>query len=156
MKFNPISEQEAEAQSANLWPDGEYEFEVKNAKEKEATSGNDMFALEIWLYNNDGGKKLVFDYLVLSDKSAWKLRHFASSCGMIPQYESGAMSAGEMTGRAGKCTVGTQPAKDGFPAKNIVRGYVKATGQTARTATPPAARRPEMAPAGDLDDEIPF
>lgn len=154
MKFNPVSEQEADAQSANLWPDGEYDFEVKSAEEKEAKSGNDMFALELWIYNDEGSKKLVFDYLVLSEKSAWKLRHFAESCGMVPQYESGAMIGGEMIGRTGKCNIGTQPAKDTFPSKNAVRGYVKAKGQPPRTVST-QARKPAMASA-DLDDDVPF
>jgi hypothetical protein len=154
MKFKPVSEQEADAQSANLWPDGEYDFEVKVAEEKEAKSGNDMFALELWIFDDGGGRKNVFDYLVLSEKSAWKLRHFASSCGMILQYEGGAMMAGEMEGRTGRCTIGTQPAKDGYAAKNVVRGYVKASGAAPVTQRPPAQR--VKAPAGDIDDEIPF
>lgn len=155
MKFNPVTEQEADAQSSNLWPDGEYDFEVKEAEEKEAKSGNDMFAMELWLYDQAGGRKVIFDYLVLSEKSAWKLRHFASSCGMISQYESGAMMAGEMFGRTGRCTIGTQPAKDGFPAKNVVRGYVKGNGPSlSRPAQQPSQRA--KAPAGDLDDEVPF
>lgn len=154
MRVTPISEQEADALSTNLWPDNEYDYEIKEAEEKTSRAGNDMFALQIWLYDDQGAKKMVFDYLINEERQSWKIRHFAASCGLLPQYEKGSLMVGEMIGRTGRCTIGSQPAKDGYPAKNVVRGYVKATGATPVTARPPAQR--EKAPAGDIDDEIPF
>lgn len=155
MRFTPLSEQEAEAQSANLWPDGEYDFEVRDATEKESSQGNEMTELEVWIYDQSGGRRLVFDYLVATEKSAWKIRRFAASCGLLPQYDRGTLMANEMVGRTGKCLVRTRPAKDGYQAKNIIQDYLKAASM-ARSASSPASPSRAKAPAGDIDDEIPF
>lgn len=155
MRFTPVSEQEADSQSANLFPNGDYDFEVREATEKESASGNEMTELEVWIFDSSGTRKLLFDYLVVTEKSAWKIRHFAASCGLLPQYERGSLSANEMVGRTGKCTVATQPAKDGYPAKNVIRDYLKAAG--APVSRPTQSRPKAMATAGDdLNDEIPF
>lgn len=152
MRVTPLSEKEADDQSANLWPDGEYDFEVKEASEETSNAGNDMFKLELWIYNQEGGRRIVFDYLVSSEKSAWKIRHFAASCGLLPQYEAGQLIESEIVGRTGRCAIATQPAKDNYPAKNVVRGYVKAAA-TSRASVPSSRAK---APAGDIDDDIPF
>ena len=57
MKFTPVSEQEADAMSANLWPNGDYDFEVREATEKESASGNEMTELEVWIYDASGGRR---------------------------------------------------------------------------------------------------
>jgi hypothetical protein len=157
MKFTPITEQEAEAQSSSIWPDGTYDFEVKEAEEKTSQAGNEMTELQVWIFNKEGDRKMVFDYLVSSEKASWKIRHFAASCGLIRQYETGSLLAPEIVGRTGQCTIGTQKARDSYPAKNVIRDYVKTAGSTAHTGvSAPAAGRREKAPAGDIDDEIPF
>jgi len=155
MRVTPLSEKEADEQSSNLWSDGDYDFQVKSAEEKESSSGNDMFALEVWIFDSDGNRKMLFDYLVNAEKSAWKIRHFAASCGLLRSYENGTLEEGEMIDRVGRCTIGTQAAKDGYPAKNVIRGYIKASGTSE---SQPVARTPTRAkaPAVDLDDEIPF
>jgi hypothetical protein len=161
MKFNPISEEEAEAQSSDLWPAGEYDFEVREATEKESSAGNDMTELELWIYDKHGSRRLVFDYLVATEKSAWKLRHFAASCGLLPQYQKGVLMANEMVGRTGKCEIGIRK-QEGYADKNTVRSYLKAaaTGEQAQERVPGSSRIKSpgrvKAPAGDIEDDIPF
>lgn len=154
MRFTPVSEEEANAQSSGIWPAGDYDFEIKDATEKESASGNEMTELEVWLYDDGGKRKMVFDYLVVTEKSAWKIRHFAASCGLLAQYERGSLMANEMVGRTGKCTVATQAANNGYPAKNVIRDYLKAEAAQISRPTQPRTRTP--APAGDIDDDIPF
>lgn len=149
MKFSPLSEKEAAAQSANLWPDGEYDYTVRAAEEKLSGAGNEMTELQVTVFDSEGTEKLVYDYLVSSPKSAWKIRHFAASCGLLSKYETGSLEAFEMVGRPGRCVLASRPAKDGYPAKNVIRDYV-ATSQAQQTKTP------AKAPADDLSDEIPF
>ena len=153
MRFTPISEEAAASQSAGLWEAGEYDFEIREATEKESKSGNEMVELEVWIYDTSGGRRLVFDYLVATEKSSWKIRHFAASCGLLAQYEKGTLMASEMVGRTGKCEVGVQPAKDGYQAKNVIRGYVRSSEKQAQSR--PVQSRVKS-PAGDIDDEIPF
>jgi hypothetical protein len=154
MRFNPLSEEEANAQASGVWEDGEYDYEVIEAEEKQSNAGNDMFALELSIFNANGSRKKVFDYLVISDKAAWKLRHFSTSCGLLAQYQRGSLMANEMIGRTGRCTIGTQAAKDSYPAKNVVRDYIGSAAPAQRSAQ---QRQRQPVPAGsDLDDEIPF
>jgi hypothetical protein len=152
MKFTPLSEQEAESQSSGLWPDGQYDFEVREATEKESSTGNEMTELEVWIYNPSGDRRLVFDYLVVTEKSAWKIRSFAASCGLLPQYERGTLIANEMVGRTGRCILMTRPANDGYPAKNTIKSYVKAAAGAVRASSGSRAK----VPVSDIDDEVPF
>jgi hypothetical protein len=160
MKFDPISEKEAEELSTNLWRDGEYDYEIREASEEISKAGNEMIKLELWIFDPSGGRRLLFDYLINGERTSWKIRHFASSCGLLSQYDKGLLMAPEIVGRTGRCTIGTQQAKDSFPAKNVVRGYVKGAASAANASPRPASARPSnrvKAPAGpDMDDEIPF
>lgn len=152
MRITPISEEEADAQSSNLLPPGTYDYEIRDASEETSAAGNEMIRVEVFIFSQDGSRRLVWDYLVGSEKAAWKVRRFASSCGLLEQYEKGMLIAPEIVGRTGKCVVAIRPARDQYPPQNTIRDYVKAAG-----APSPAPRKPVHAGAGsDLDDEIPF
>lgn len=145
MKVTPISE--AEAADAGLWKRGLYDFEVLEAKERVSKNGNDMIEVNLKLYDTEGRSFRLFDYLVSSEGMAFKVRHFSSSIGLLAQYEAGELAAHDCTGKAGRCQVGIQKAKDGYPAKNIVTDYLpQIVGQPLI-----ASKAPE-----DMDDEIPF
>lgn len=141
MRVEPKSEKEI--QEMNLRDPGEFDFLVDAAEEKRSQKGNDMVELKLKMEDGQGRTFFLYDYLVSTDAMAFKLRHFAKSVGMLTEYEKGEMEAMHMEGRTGKCKVGTQPAKNGYPAKNIVTDYLFADG--------------EEVPAKQLqDDEIPF
>ncbi len=154
MRVTPLSDEEAAALTADLWPAGGYDFEVRAATEETSKSNNDMIKLEVWIYNHSGGRRLCFDYLVSSEKAAWKVHQFAASCGLTEQYKSGDLMPAEIVGRTGFCEVAVQKATDDYPAKNIIRSYVKAKDMPQPTRATAPAR--EKAPVGDIDDEIPF
>ncbi len=157
MRFTPLTDEEAAEQSNNLWPAGMYDFEVRQADETTSqTSGADMIKLEVWIFNTEGGRRLCFDYLVSSPKAAWKIAQFCASCGLSEQYKSGNLMTAEIIGRTGQCEVVVQPARDAFPAKNVIKTYLKSKDAPATRAAP-NPRKPVHAGAGsDLDDEIPF
>lgn len=148
MKVSPISEEQANSQSSSLWPAGEYDYEVKEAIEGTSKAGNEMISMQVWLFDANGGRKMVFDYL-LSDKAAWKVRHFAASCDMMGAYEAGELNAEDIVGRTGRCNVGTQPAQNGYEARNTIKDYIM-------SKTPSPAMSKAKLPADDLDDGIPF
>jgi hypothetical protein len=157
MLFTPVTEEAADAQGNDLWPNGSYDYEIRQATETTSKAGNAMFSLEVWIYKPDGDRKLVFDYLVASDKAAWKIRSFAASCGLVQQYETGCLMEAEIVGRTGRCTVGTQAASNGYAAKNHITGYLRAEGAAMTPPDRAPARKPVPAGAGsDLDDIIPF
>lgn len=128
MRVEPKTE--AEIQTMNLRNPGEYDFLVADAIEKISGKGNEMVELKLQMEDSEGRNFVLFDYLVSIDSMAYKLRHFAETTGLIPEYEKGDFAAEHMLGKTGRCKVGTQPAKGQYPAKNVVSDYI-GTGNTA-------------------------
>jgi hypothetical protein len=58
-----------------------------------------------------------------------------------------------MIGRTGVCEVGTRPAKDGYPAKNVIRTWFPRQQEKAAAARPNARTK---SLADDLNDVVPF
>ena len=75
----------AEAGNRFLVPDGIYEMEVIDAKEKKSQAGNPMLELkwEIVGKNGDNGPQLK-DWLVMSEAVMWKIDAFLVACGKHP------------------------------------------------------------------------
>lgn len=119
MKFTPRSDEEL----SKAFPKGEYPFEVVGAVDKTSKSGNDMIELNLAIYHPNGKQARVFDYLL--EVMEFKLKHFCQAVGLLHLYEKGTFGADDAFGRSGKCIIDIQPAKDGYPEKNIVKDYVK-------------------------------
>ncbi len=158
MRFTPQSEQQVQESSNKFgpWRNGIYDFEIAEAEEKQSKAGNDMLVLTLHVYNRDGERRVIYDYLL--ESIPHKLRHAAAGCGLMAEYHRGQLSSVDFYGKTGRLKLGLQPEKDGFPAKNVVRDYLTAPSvHTAEPPPPPSARKPVPAGAGsDLDDEIPF
>lgn len=145
MKVTPISEKEAA--EAGLRQRGIYDFEVLEADDQISSAMNEMIKLNVKLFDKEGNSFRLFDYLVSSKGMAYKVRHYASATGQLPQYENGDLRAEDQVGKTGQCQVGIQAAKNGFPAKNVVSDYVP--------IVPGAPLIASMSDA-EMDDEIPF
>lgn len=144
MKFAPKSEKEIAEE--NLIKPGFYDFEVVDATEKTSKSGNEMIELKLNVFDGDS-PRIVIDYLL--ESMAFKLRHAADACGLLPNYEAGSLLADDFKGKSGKLKIKIDKDKSGqYADKNGVGDYVK------REATAIPDGRP-VAPA-DLDDSIPF
>lgn len=143
MKFTPISE--ADAATVGLWPAKIYDFEVVEASDSRSKSGNEMIKLNVAVFNDEGKHRKIFDFLVDSEKTQYKVRHFAASCGMLVQYEKGELRAVDLMHKTGRCQVRQEPAANGYPAKNTIADYV-----------PVLAGAPLVESVKDMDDEIPF
>lgn len=141
MKFQPKSEKELA--EANLWPVGEYAFEVLDAEEAADKNGNDMFKLRVKVFKNDGASQNIFDY-VSASWMEFKLRHLAEACGVLDDYEKGEIEAYQLVGKTGKCKVNVSKDKTGqYPDKNGIADYIVASAGSTK-------------PAVDDDDQIPF
>lgn len=149
MRVTPISEKEAA--ESGLRKRGLYDFEVLEAKERTSKAGNDMIETNVKLYDSEGHNFRLFDYLVSSEGMAYKVRHFASATGLLPAYEKGDLIADDCVGKTGRCQIGIQPAKDGYPAKNIIQDYVP-----MKAGAPLIASMSAKDVAKELDDDIPF
>ncbi len=153
MRFEPKTEKEVAVDG--LLPLGDYDFEVAHAEEKQSGAGNDMIALRLRVYDNEGQFRTVFDYLVGTDGAAYKVRHFAYSVGLGAQYEKGELRADDLEGRTGKAKVCIKKDKSKqYPDKNAIADYLPPGAAGNGAAKPGAADpRPEPPP---FDDEIPF
>jgi hypothetical protein len=159
----PISEAEADAGGFEPWKAGTYDFTILDASDEVSSSGNEMIKLTIAIYNAEGRTRKVFDYLVDSPKTQFKIRHFASAVGLTEQYEAGELDINEIVDRSGKLKLAIKPAQGDYPAGNQVSDYIKGSGaETVVRQAPPKAAAKSAKPAKTSnevaldDDSIPF
>jgi len=122
MKFKPKTEKELA--EANLWPVGQYPFEILESEEKKDKNDDPMFALKVKVFKDSGGSQNIFDY-VSPTWMEFKLRHLAEACGLLAEYEQGEMEAYQLVGRTGVCKVNVSKDKTGqYPDKNGIGDYI--------------------------------
>lgn len=156
MQFTPKTEAELQKEEDDrlaefLWPAQECDFEIPYAGlDKTSSKGNDMIELQVTVYNADGKKQNIFDYLM--PKMAFKFRHAAYACGLGELYESGNITGADFEGKAGRCLVKIQAAQNGYAAKNVIEDYVVTTDAQVQATAAKTVR----AGATQLNDDIPF
>lgn len=139
MKFTPKTQQQLD--EALLWPVGTYSYEIINAEDRLSKKGNEMIALKLQIFNDEGGHAFVDDYLL--EAMAHKLRNAARACGLIDKYEAGHLEAYDFLNKTGKVTIKIDKSKDpAYSDKNTVAKYLE----------PDAGDAAEL----DLDDKLPF
>lgn len=133
---------EKEIEEMNLWPAGEYGFEIFEAKDTiskvkpDGTGGNEMIELKLKVFNNEGGYKILSDYLLDIDSMAFKIRHACDACGLIDRYEAGQITANDFIGKTGYLKLRVQKDKaEKYPDKNTVQDYI--VSDTASHEIPP-------------------
>lgn len=138
MRFDPKD-------AVNLMPDGEYDAEIVDAEEQRSSKGNDMMKLTVRVFPG-GGPRIVFDYAVVPS-TLYKLKQLAGAAGLADKFASGELQAEDVKGQSVRVTIGTEPAKNGFDAKNKITRYLPqvAGEMPGRSSTPPRH-----------DDDIPF
>lgn len=165
----PQPQTEAEAASSGrgaVWRIGTYDFECHDAADDVSKgSGEDMIKLTLYVFNDQGDKRTVYDYLPSSAKAQWKVRSFAKSVGLIADYEAGELNCYDIVGKTGKLKLGIKRAQGEYSEDNLVTAYVEAPDMperaprpAARPAAPAQTRQPTAAQraTADLNDEIPF
>lgn len=91
-----------------VFPEGDYDFTVVNFKRDRAKeSGNNMAVLDLEV--TDGKKKTVIkDWLVLTNKTKWKIASFFRSVGLKKHGENIKMKWKESVGTSGRCTLSVE------------------------------------------------
>jgi hypothetical protein len=151
MKFVPKTEKEIAEE--NLWPAGEYSFEIIEAEDKVSKSGNEMIELTLRVFNSEGGFKIVNDYLL--EAISYKLRHAAEVCGLLDNYNRGHLLANDFFGKTGFVKLKIDKDKEGkYPDKNGIADYITERSKSNGHAAPVKA----AAKSQDTfqDDTIPF
>ncbi len=145
MKFEPKSEKQIIEE--NLTPEGEYDFEVVHAEEKQSSKGNEMIELSLKVFVGEK-TRLISDYLL--EAMAFKLIHFCEATGLSDRYEAGILSAFDCIGSTGKLELVIQPGKGTYGPKNSVKDYIP-DGEPRKRELPEAMKGPKFE-----DDSIPF
>lgn len=153
MKFTPKTEKEIEVE--NLWPEGVYSFEIFKTDDKPSRSGNQMITLSMFIYNENGDKKIVNDYLL--EAAAYKLRHAAVTCGLMSHYENGFLACADFEEKTGKVKVGIEKDKSGnYSDKNVIKDYIPSDHQLHKAVSSHNKAKQNAYVATDLNDEVPF
>ena len=149
----PAELQAESSRSNNIWPRGNYDFEVMAAEEKVSKSGNEMIELRLRVYDAAGNSQTIWDYLL--DNIAYKIAHACETMGLADQYAVGELHAEDFIGKTGKLVLYIRKAENGYAEKNAVADYVNSKATATRSGPDP--RKPIPAGGGtDLADEIPF
>lgn len=141
LQFEPKKEEELTA----LLKVGVGDFKVLKAESKKSKTGNPMIELILEVWDCEGNKSNIFDYLILNghDLSLRKIRHFCYSVGLESSYEEGKLNASQCADKFGKLQIGIQKDKNGqYPDKNSVQDYIYIKKNTTNE--------------NKIDDEIPF
>jgi len=125
MNFKPKKESElSEKYEQILLPAGEYDFTVTKATDKTSGNGNEMIEMKLDIHIPEGGKAKVYDYLL--EAMHYKLKHFCEATNLVPQYETGSLTAALCTGRTGRCIIVIKADKNGtYADRNEVKDYCK-------------------------------
>lgn len=63
-------------------PKGLYLAKISEMEETESSNGNEMIALTLEIIQGEYKGRLLWDYIVLTDAAAWKLRQFVDAVGL--------------------------------------------------------------------------
>jgi hypothetical protein len=152
MRITPKTEKELAEE--NLFPAGEYDFEIASAIETVSkSSGRDMIKVALNVFC-DGKSRQVTDYLM--ESMGFKLRHFFYGIGFGDRYDAGDCTAQGLVGRAGRVVLKVEE-QDGYLPKNAVRDYIVSDeNKAASTAAKVAKPAVRVAAASEVTDEPPF
>lgn len=146
MKYDPNAPEEK--RTWEPFPPGEYDYTIDDAKERTSSAGNEMIELTLHIFNAEGHKRIVSDYIVNS--AVWKIKQCAASCGLMDEFSTGELEAYYFVGKSGRVKIKIETS-DQYGDKNKVAAYVKEPS-VARAE----ARAVQKADADSLNDEIPF
>ena len=121
-------------------PEGDYDFNVDDAAEKESSKGNPMIELQI-LINYKGDQIRIFDNLVFTQNASWKIYQFRVSTGeKLIEGQKVNFEAEDCIDRKGRCHV-------------CVDTYEGRTRNKVAAYLPPATSKSK---AGEDADDINF
>lgn len=164
MRVEPVSKEIADAGGGTEpFKAGEYDFIIYMAEEGKSRAGNDMLTLTLHVFNRDGEKKNLKDYIVATAGGAWKARHMMESIGLAKRYDQGIIEPREIEGKPGRCKLLVEPAGE-YPAKNSVVDYLVNKQAESAISYGPANAATRLLQQGAaqaasgriIEDDIPF
>jgi hypothetical protein len=135
-------------------PEGVYDFVVADANDKQSQNGNEMIELQLIIKGPEGQENRVYDNLVFTPNSTWKIDLFRIATGeTLVKGQSVEFDATDCLDRTGKCSLIVDEYEG--RVRNKVGEYLDpAAIDNSQTPQQTAnARKPASPPA---DDDIPM
>lgn len=159
--FEPMSDEELN--SAFLLPKGTYDFSVHDFQMSTSKAGNPMIQLSIRILQGNV-TYTVYDYLVNSPASQFKVKNFCYAVGKEDEYNAGYLNPDRSwLGMRGQCKIDVKagnPKLDGsgenWPDKNVVADYIRRENAQILTEKKPEGLTIAKKGAVEFNDEIPF
>ncbi len=116
---------EKELQQGILLKAGVADFEIVNVQEKTSqNTGNEMLELKLRVWDEDGAEGVVYDYIISSEKTIWKLYQLSKALSGIKIYsEDGCFDPNKLIGQKGKLILKITAPSGEYPARNQVKSY---------------------------------
>jgi len=155
MKFDPTAKDDGEKKGEfETWPDGDYDAVVVAAEEGLSKKQNPQTVVELDVFDDANNRKQkVWDYMGAA--AVWKIEMFMNACDLSDEFMSGDLNPAATIGKNIVVSLRTQPAKDGFKAKNTVKAYMKERPQPKSKAKPtgvPVQQQRQAAKAAPTED----
>lgn len=125
MRFTPKTEKQLKEE--RLLPEGDYPFQISEAESAVSKKGNSMIKIGVRVFKPDGQFIMVTDYLM--EAMLYKLLHCCQACGLEENYNQGMLEPDMFIGKTGMLKLKVDPEKDGYPAKNSIKDYIKDAGK---------------------------
>ena len=149
-------------EASRVIPEGDYDAVLEGAEHQYSKAGKPMVKMTVRVYAEDS-EIVLFDYLVSSQATTWKIAAFASAVGQSEAFKAGKFDPIALIGTNLRVKVGTRTSPE-YGEQNQIVGYSLAA--PSRKAPQPAAPKrtaaPASKPSADLanttidEDDIPF
>lgn len=158
-QYQVMTEQQAMNERFQLLKEGIYDAVITASQDTMSSKGSPMMDMTVSVFDENGKQVDVRDFLVFTKPMMWKIIHFASSAGIMKEYEMRRMCSQVAINRRVQVHIGIDQGKEipqdklqgkplgsKYPDKNKVIDYIKKEDQN----------QPEVKGTNFQDDDVPF
>ena len=153
MKFNVLSDAEL-AKKRCVIVEGEADFTIERVEEKVSKRGNDMFEIQLKVWDKNGTDGSVRDYIVST--AEWKIHQLCDAINEPSLYKSGEIKPDLLEGKSGRCAIILDKTDRGeYPKVKMYLSYVDPMKRIETMIKKPDENKASL-PNFDEDGDIPF
>lgn len=153
-KYTVYSQENRERAQFNIWPEGEYYFEILEAKNSTSKNGNSMIVLNLSIKKDKFDNECIYikDYIVDMEQMSWKISNLMGSIGLGVDYVLGEIDLDILPGKNGHLILKVEPPKGDYGHRNAVKDYLVMDRMAAVVDKSNAVK----SSVDEFNDEIPF
>lgn len=166
--YDVMTEEQAQQERFSLLREGVYDACIEKFEGKLSSNGNRMIVFDLNVYDENGNMHSVKDFIALTSKMTWKLRHHCVSAGLEKEFMDKTWRPHLSIGKMVKVKIIVQPGQEipfeklngkptgsTYPSRNSVDDYISdAVVTSAKNSSSPDPSDPRF--NGDLNDDLPF